>query len=67
MLPECPPHGFVVHVRLVLVFPPQLGHSLGVHQLEDALVPLHPLDVPGTRVLILQQLQEELPQVGGVT
>lgn len=48
------------------MFPPQSGHSFGVNQLENALVPLHPLDVPGTGVFVLQQLQQKLPQVGGV-
>lgn len=65
-VPQRSAHGLVVHVGLVLVFTPQLGHGLGVNQLEDALLPLHPLDVPGAGVLVLQQLQQELPQVGGV-
>ncbi|TNN46472.1 hypothetical protein EYF80_043330 [Liparis tanakae] len=42
-----------------------LGDGLGVHQLEDALLPLRPLDEPGTGALVLQQVQQELPQVGG--
>lgn len=54
--PEGPSHGFIVHVWLVLVFAPQLGNSLGIHQLEDALLPLGPLDVPGTRVLVLKEV-----------
>lgn len=66
-VPQRSAHGLVVHVGLVLVLAPQFGHGLGVDQLEDALLPLHPLDVPGAGVLILQQLQQELPQVGGVT
>lgn len=64
--PKCSAHGLIVHVRLVLVFAPQFGNSLGVDQLENALIPLHPLDVPGTGVFVLQQLQQELPQIGGV-
>lgn len=48
------------------MLPPQSGHSFGVNQLENALLPLHPLDVPGTGVFVLQQLQQKLPQVGGV-
>lgn len=63
--PESPSHRLVVHVGLVLVLPPQLGNSLGVHQFEDALLPLGPLNVPGTRVLVLKEVQQELPQVGG--
>ena len=37
LLPECPAHRLVVHVRLVLVHPPQPGDGLAVHQLEHAL------------------------------
>ena len=59
--PECPSHGLIVHVWLVLVFAPQLGDGLRVDQFEDALLPLRPLDVPGTRVLVLEEVQQELP------
>ena len=62
--PQGPPHGLVVHVGLVLVEPPQAGHRLGVHQLEHALLPVAPLDELRAAVLVLQQLQEELPQIG---
>lgn len=46
---------------------PQFGDSLGVHQLKNALLSLRPLDVFGTGVFVLQQGQQELPQVDGVT
>lgn len=59
--PECPPHSLIIHIWLVLVFAPQLGHSLGVDQFEDTLLPLCPLDVPGTRILVLKKVQQELP------
>ena len=49
------------------MFAPQSGHSLGVDQFEDALLSLHPLDISGAGVLILQQLQQELPEIGGVS
>ena len=49
------------------MFAPQLGHGLRVHQLEDALLPLGPLDVPGTGVFVLEKVQQELPQVGGAS
>lgn len=65
--PECSAHGFIVHIRLVFVLSPQFGDSLGVHQLENALLSLRPLDVFGTGVFVLQQGQQELPQVDGVT
>ena len=42
---------------------PEPGHSLGVDQLEDSLFPVGPLDCSGTTVLVLEELQQELPQV----
>lgn len=65
LLPQCPPHRLVVHVRLVLLLPPQLGHSFGVHQLKDALLSLGPLDILRAGVPVLQKREEELPQVDG--
>lgn len=51
----------VVHVVLVLAEAPQLGHLLGVDELELALVV-----GPGDDLLVLlrvhQQLEQELPQ-----
>ena len=44
--------------------PPQPGHGLAVHQLEDSLLPVAPLDELGAAVLVLEQLQQELPEVG---
>ena len=38
--------------------------GLGVDQLEDASFAVGPLDVSRTVVLVVQQLQQELPQVG---
>jgi hypothetical protein len=52
-IPESAPHGLVVHVRLVLVEAPEAGHRLAVHQLEDPLLPVAPLDVLGAAVLVL--------------
>ena len=65
MVPEGSAHGLVVHVGLVLVEPPQPGHRLAVHNLEHAPLPVHPLDVFGTRAGRLQKGQEELPEKGG--
>jgi len=65
VVPQRPAHRLVVHVRLVLVHAPQAGHRLRVHQLEDALLPVRPLDEARTVLAILEQLQQELPQVGG--
>lgn len=65
--PEGPSHRLVVHVWLVLVFAPQLRNGFGVDQFENALLPVGPLDVPGTGALVLEQLQQELPQVGGAS
>lgn len=64
--PERSAHGFVVHIRLVFVLAPQLGDGLGVHQLKNAFLSLRPFDVFGTGVFVLQQGQEELPQVDSV-
>merc|ERR1711879_715137 len=48
VIPQRPAHGLVVHVRLVLVEPPQPGHRLAVG---------------GAGAGGLQQGEEELPQV----
>ena len=45
---------------------PEPGDGLAVHQLEDALLTVAPLDVLGAALLVLQQFQQELPQVGRV-
>lgn len=58
-------HGLVVHVGLVLVQPPQPRHGLGVDQLEDALLAVGPLDEARAVLAVLQQLEQELPQVSG--
>ena len=63
-LPESATHRLVVHVWLVLVEAPQPGHRLAVHQLEDALLPVNPLDEGGAGAGGLEQGEEELPQVG---
>lgn len=62
--PEGPAHGFVVHVRLVFVQPPEAGDSFGVNQLEDTLLSMGPLNVAGAIIPVLQQLKQELPEVG---
>jgi len=66
VISESSAHGLVVHVRLVLVKPPQPGDGLAVHDLEDPPVSVQPLDVVGTVGGGLEQRQEELPQVGVV-
>lgn len=63
--PERPSHRLVIHVGLVLVHAPQPRDGLGVDQLENALLAVGPLDEAGAALLVLQQLQEKLPQVGG--
>lgn len=60
--PERTPHGLVVHVGFIFVLSPQLGHGLGVDQLEDAFLTVSPLDVFRAALVVLQQLQKELPQ-----
>ena len=61
--PESSAHGLVVHVRLVLVKPPQPGDGLAVHDLEDPPVSVQPLDVVRTVRRGLKQREEELPEV----
>uniref|UniRef100_A0A182QPI3 Uncharacterized protein n=1 Tax=Anopheles farauti TaxID=69004 RepID=A0A182QPI3_9DIPT len=63
VVPERPSHRLVVHVRFVLVHAPQLRYRLRVDQLENALLPVRPFDVPRAVLAILQQLQQELPQL----
>ena len=64
VISESSAHGLVVHVRLVLVKPPQSGDGLAVHDLEDPPVSVQPLDVVRTVGRGLEQRQQELPQVG---
>ena len=63
LVPEGPAHGLIVHVGLVLVFPPQTGDGLGVDQLEDARPGVGPFDVARADLAVLKELHEELPQV----
>ncbi len=42
---------------------PESGDRLGVDKLEDALLAVCPLDVPWTGLLVLEELEQELPQV----
>ena len=64
VISESSAHGLVVHVRLVLVKPPQPGDGLAVHDLEDPPVSVQPLDVVRTVGGGLEEGEEELPQVG---
>lgn len=58
-------HRLVVHVGLVLVQPPEPRHRLRVHQLEHALLAVRPLDEARAVLPVLQQLEQELPEVRG--
>ena len=62
-IPQCPAHGLVVHVGLVLVEPPESGDGLGIDQLKDALLAVGPLDIARAAVLVLKEFQQEFPQV----
>lgn len=53
----------IVHVGLVLAQPPELGHLLGLEQLELAIV-----GCPADEILVAlvkKQLQQELPECDG--
>ena len=63
IISESSAHGLVVHVRFVLVKSPQSGDRLAVHQLEDAPVSVHPLDVGWAAGRRLEQREEKLPEV----
>ena len=63
VIPECTSHRLVVHLWLVLVQAPQPRHGLRVDELEDAALAIRPLDEARTVVVVLQQLEQELPQV----
>jgi len=67
VIPECSSHRLVVHVGLVLVHAPQPGHRFAVHQLEDALLPVGPLDELGTTLFVLKQFEQKLPEIGGAS
>jgi len=64
VIPKRPAHCLVVHVWFVLVQTPKSGHSLAVDQLEHPLLPVAPLDELGAAVLVLEELEQELPEVG---
>ena len=52
--PQCPAHGLIVHVGLVLVHAPEPGHRLAVDQLEHPLLSVAPLDELGTALGVLE-------------
>ena len=53
--PESSAHGLIVHVRLVLVKSPQPGDRFTVHQLEDSLLSVAPLDKLWTAIFVLNR------------
>lgn len=59
----------VVHGRAVLPLAPERGNSVGVDNLEDAPLPIQPVDAARVHVRGQEQLLHELPQVnaGGGT
>lgn len=60
-----PAHRLVVHVRFVLVYAPEPRDRFAVDQLEDAPLAVRPFDVARAVLVVLQQLEQELPQVRG--
>ena len=69
ILPKRSAHSFVVHIRLVLMEAPEPGDGLAVHQLEDALLTVAPLDELGAALLVLNRNQRvhdfQLPKRSG--
>lgn len=63
-----PPHGpaqlLVGHVAVLLLLPPQLGHSLGTQELEDALMPVLPLHEALIELWVDEDVPDKFPQVG---
>lgn len=63
------PHGaaefFIGHAAVLLLLPPQLGHSLRLEELEDTLTAVLPLHQSLVLVLLWvdQDVPNELPQV----
>lgn len=64
------PHGaaefFIGHAAVLLLLPPQLGHSLRLEELEDALTAVLPLhqSLVLVQLWVDQDIPNELPQVG---
>lgn len=60
-IPQCPAQLVIVHVRFAFPYPPQPSHLVWILDNELSVVPL-----PGDHALVLlllQQLQDEVPQL----
>lgn len=64
--PQSTAHSLVVHIWLVLVDSPQTRDGFRVYQLEDATLAVNPPNVARTVLRVLQQLEQELPEVRSV-
>lgn len=62
------PHGpaqlLIGHVAVLFLLAPQLGHSLGAQELEDAFMPILPLHEALIELWVDEDVPDELPQVG---
>ena len=56
-LPQSSAHSFIVHIRFILVKSPEPADCLAVHQLEDSLLSVAPLDKLGAALFVLQKLE----------
>ena len=54
VIPESSAHGLIVHIWLVLVHPPQPGHSLAVHNLKNSFLSVAPFDEFWAAIFVLQ-------------
>ena len=63
VLPQRTRQLVVVHCRTVLPLTPESGNLHGVHNLEDALLSIDPVDVVGVEGRLEEKLLDELPEM----
>ena len=63
VLPQGSGQLIVVHGRPVFSLAPQGRNPVGIHNLEDAALPVQPVDAARVHVWCHQQLLDKLPQV----
>lgn len=61
--PHSPAQFLVSHAAVFLLLPPQLGHGLGLQELEDAVSAVLPLHQALVLLRVDEDVTDELPQV----